>query len=165
MVNDNLPDLKVFHRSLIFIWVAIISSVVIITLLAFTMQTMNVVTATPQAEAINQILFLIAVAIAFAILFFKRSLFLPEKIISTLPDNSPAVKTDFVLMRLRRNYITVWALGEAIALLGFIDYIFTGNNQYFLVYTVVSVYSVLVNMPRLIIAEKCIELIMETEPS
>ena len=164
-MNNNLPDLKVFHRSLMLIWVAIISGVVIITFLAFTMQSMNVMTATPQAEAINQVLFLVAVALAFAILFFKRSLFLPEKIVSTLPEKSSIVKTELVLMRLRRNYITVWALGEAIALIGFVDYVFTGNSQYFLVYTVVSIYSVLVNMPRLVIAEKCFELIEESVPS
>ena len=55
----------------------------------------------------------------------------------------------------------VWALGEAIGIIGFINYMLTINHQYLLVFSVVSVYSILINMPRLVVAEKCIELVKE----
>jgi hypothetical protein len=116
-----------------------------------------------NAVQFNQVMFLIAVALAFAILFFKRSLFIPGKIVDVSPEKTSPQKSELVLIQLRKNYIIVWTLGEAICIIGFINYIFTVDFQHFLVFAVVSLYSVLINMPRIAIAEKCMELIQENK--
>ncbi len=156
-------NLKEFQRSSVLIWAAIITSVIILSVLAFVLDESEAFVPVNSAVQINQVMFLIAVALAFAILFFKRSLFIPGKIVDIPPEKPFPQRTELVLMRLRKNYIIVWALGEAICIIGFINYIFTVDFQHFLVFAVVSLYSVLINMPRIAIAEKCMELIQENE--
>jgi uncharacterized membrane protein YedE/YeeE len=114
-----------------------------------------------NAAQINQIMFLLAVVIAFGILFFKRSLFHPKKLIENTYETSLAEKSTAALAKLRKNYIIVWAMGEAIGILGFINYILTADFQYLLVFAVVSIYSILINLPRINVAERCVELVEE----
>ncbi len=160
---ESNKRLKEFHRTSVLLWVAIITSVIILSVLTFVFDESGMFVMVDNAVGINQMMFLIAVALAFAILFFKRSLFIPSKIVDVSPEKTSPQKFELVLMRLRKNYIIVWALGEAICIIGFINYIFTVDFQHFLVFAVVSLYSVLINMPRLAIAEKCMELIQENK--
>ena len=139
----------------------VIVFIAILTLLAFVLDSSRVFLPTDNAAQINQVMFLIAVVIAFVILFFKRSLFIPGKIVDISFEKSLSEKVDIILMRIRKNYIIVWALGEAIGIIGFVNYIFTVDRQYFLVFAVVSIYSILINMPRIALAERCVELLQE----
>jgi hypothetical protein len=116
-----------------------------------------------HSAQINQVMFLLAVVIAFGILFFKRSLFNPKKIIDSLFEKSLSEKIDIVLSIIRRNYIIVWVMGETIGIIGFINYMVTIDTQYLLVFAVVSIYSILINMPRIDIAERCVELVKENQ--
>jgi len=156
--NENL---KQYHRTNILLWVSILSFVVILTVLAYILDTTNEMQSVQNAVQINQVMFLLAVVIAFGILFLKRSLFNPKKIIESPFEKSLPEKVDFVLSRLRRNYIIVWAMGETIGIIGFINYIMTIDFQYLLVFSVVSVYSILINMPRIAIAERCRDLVKD----
>ncbi len=72
-MEDNGKVIQ-YHRTNIIIWVAIISFVLILTLLAYFLDSSGMLLPAENAAQVNQILFLIAVAIAFGILFFKRSL-------------------------------------------------------------------------------------------
>ncbi len=72
-------------------------------------------------------------------------------------------KIDFTLARLRRNYVIVWAMGETIGIVGFVNYMVTIDIQYLLVFSVVSIYSILINMPRVSIAESCLALVEENQ--
>jgi len=150
-----------FHRTNVLIWVAIISFVIILTLLAYFLESTNTMLPAENAAQVNQVLFLMAVVIAFGILFFKRSLFNLRKIVESPFEKSLPEKIDFVLTRLRRNYVIVWAMGETIGVIGFVNYMITIDIQYLLVFTVVSIYSILINMPRISVAESCMELAKE----
>jgi hypothetical protein len=152
-----------YHRTNILIWGAIISFVIILTLLAYYLDSSNTLLPAESAAQVNQVLFLMAVVIAFGILFFKRSLFNPKKIIESPIEKPLPEKIDFVLARLRRNYVIVWAMGEIIGVIGFVNYMFTVDIQYLLVFTVVSIYSILINMPRISVAESCMELAKENQ--
>ena len=158
---ENDEDLKQYHKINVILWGSILIFVIILTLLAYFFDSMNTLRALEGAAQINQIMFLIAVVLAFGILFFKRSLFNPKRIIETPFEKSLEEKTNLVLSKLRRNYIIVWAMGEAIGILGFVNYIMTTDLQYLLVFSVVSVYSIIINIPRIAIAERCIELVKE----
>jgi hypothetical protein len=160
---ESNGKLKEFQRMSVLIWIAIITSIIILSVLIFVLDESLIFVPVNNAEQINQVMFLIAVALAFAILFFKRSLFIPGKIVDVSPERTLIQKAELALRRLRKNYITVWALGEAICIIGFVNYIFTVDFQQFLVFAVVSLYSVLINIPRIAIAEKCMELIQENE--
>lgn len=154
-------SLKQYHKINVILWGSILFFVVILMLLAYFLDSMNTLQPVENAVQINQILFLMAVLIAFGILFFKRSLFNPNKLIETPFEKSLDEKTSLVLTKLRKNYIIVWAMGESIGILGFVNYILTTDIQYLLVFSVVSIYSILINMPRLAVAERCIELVKE----
>ena len=158
---ENGADLKEYHKINVIIWGSIISFVVILTVLAYILDGMNALQPAENAAQINQILFLIAVFIAFGILFFKRSLFNPKKLIEVPFEKSLEEKTSLVLAKLRKNYIIVWAMGEAIGILGFVNYSLTTDFQYLLVFSVVSIYSILINLPRFAAAERCVELVTE----
>jgi MFS family permease len=159
MENDG--SLKQYHKINVILWGSILSFVVILTFLAYFLDSMNTLQSVENAGQINQILFLIAVIIAFGILFFKRSLFNPKKLIETPVEKSLEERTSLVLAKLRKNYIIVWAMGETIGILGFINYSMTTDLQYLLVFSVVSIYSILINLPRLAVAERCVELVKE----
>jgi hypothetical protein len=152
-----------YHRTNILIWGAIVSFVIILTLLAYYLDSSNTLLPAESAAQVNQVLFLMAVVIAFGILFLKRSLFNPKKIIESPIEKPPPEKIDFVLARLRRNYVIVWAMGEIIGVIGFVNYMVTVDIQYLLVFTVVSIYSILINMPRISVAESCMELAKENQ--
>ncbi len=158
---ENDEGLKQYHKVNVLMWGSILVFVIILTLLAYFLDSMDTLRPVENAIQINQILFLIAVILAFGILFLKRSLFNPKKLIETPFEKSLEEKTNLVLAKLRKNYIIVWALGEAIGILGFVNYFLTADPQYLLVFVVVSAYSILINMPRIAVAERCIELVKE----
>ena len=103
MASEN--SIKEFHRINVIIWIAIIASVLTITIIAFILDNSQVFIPVSDAVLINQIMFLIAVVIAFAILFFKRSLFVPGKLVNISSDVPESEKHTIVLSRVRKNYI------------------------------------------------------------
>jgi hypothetical protein len=140
-MEENV-NIKQYQRTNVLIWVSILSFVIILTLLAYLLDTSSAMLPANNAAQINQVMFLLAVVIAFGILFFKRSLFNPRKIIDSPIGKSPSDKVEFVLAKLRRNYIIVWAMGETIGIIGFINYMITVDIQYLFVFSVVSIYSI-----------------------
>jgi len=155
--------IKHYQRTNVLIWISILSFVIILTLLAYIIDSAGTMQPVQDANQINQVLFLLAVVIAFGILFFKRSLFNPRKIIESTSEKSIPEKINLALSTLRKNYIIVWAMGEAIGVIGFVNYMVTIDIQYLLVFSVVSVDSILINMPRIVFAEKCVELVKENQ--
>ena len=153
--------IKEFHRTNVIIWIAIIVTVVVLGIIIYIIDDMKLFQPILNAAQINQIIFFLAVVLAFAILFLKRSFFLPEKIVSKIPDNPLEEMISLCLVQIRKNYIIVWGLGEAIVVLGFINYILTVDFQYFLVFSVVGVYSILINIPRIVLPINCLERIRE----
>jgi len=156
-------NLKQYQKTNILIWVSIISFVIILTLLGYFLDRSGSMMPAQSAAQINQVMFLLAVVIAFGILFFKRSLFNPNRIVDDSLDRSTAEKVNQTLTGLRRNYVIVWALGETIGIIGFINYMITIDTQYLLVFSVVSIYSILINMPRISLAERCVDLVRENQ--
>ena len=115
MENDHL--IREFHRTNVIIWSAVLITVIVLGVVVFIIDGMMVFQAVDGAAQINQIIFILAVVIAFAILFLKRSFFIPDKIVSNLPQKTDAEKINLCLARIRKNYLIVWALGESIGVL------------------------------------------------
>ena len=152
---DGKQSLQNFHRINLILWAAIISFIVILSIVTLILDAADTIQPIEGAAQISQIIFFLAVALAFSILIFKRSLFMPAKILNKLGEIPDEEKKYICLNRLRVYYVIVWAMGEAICVLGFVNYILTVDSQNFLIFAVVSLYSVLINMPRLSLLEKC----------
>ena len=146
-------DLNFYHKTNMIIWGAILSGMVILFGVTFVLDKMEIFAGNLTANPLSQVFFIIAIILAFSILFLKRVFFIPEKIVGV-----NKLSESEALGKLRRNYIMIWSLGEVICLLGFIDYILTVNFRSFLIYAVVGIYAVGVSMPRKTIAESCASL-------
>lgn len=146
-----------FNRTNVIIWAAILIAIIIISSIVFIFDQSETFKPMPEAQSVNQILFFVAVISAFAILFLKRSMFSPNKIVTNALKKSNGEKNHAILTQIRRNYIIVWSLAEIICLIGFINYIFAVNFQTYLVFAIVSIYSILINFPRQKLAEQCLE--------
>jgi hypothetical protein len=154
-------DLISFNKTNVILWGAILTGIVILSIIVFVLDQSQTFTPIPVAQNVNQILFIVAVIFAFGILILKRSIFSPHKIIAYAVKMTNEEKTRIVLARIRRNYIVVWAMAEVICLIGFLNYIFTVNFQAYLVFAIVSIYSVIINFPRQNLANQCIEQLAE----
>jgi hypothetical protein len=152
-------DLNSFQKTNLIIWSSIVSGMIILSIVVVILDQFNTFVPVKNAYQINQIIFMIAVVFAGAILVFKRSFYLPHKVVSPSIRNKKAEKEKAVLNRLRRNYLIIWSLAEGICLVGFINYVFTANWRSYLIFIVVSTYAMLINLPRNYQAEKCLELL------
>jgi len=154
-------DLNLFNKTNVIIWVSILIGMVVLSIVVFVLDQGNTFTPIPQAQGVNQLLFVLAVVFAFGILMLKRTAFLPQKIVTRVVHRSGEDKNNAILNLIRRNYIIVWVLAELICIMGFINYIFAVNFQSYLVFAIVAIYSVLINYPRQYLAEICIERLTE----
>ena len=158
-MNYYFLDFKTFNKLNFIIWLTIVSSIIILSIVVFILNYFEIDKVFDGQLFIEKILFIIAIAIALTIIIFKRSIFLPANIVKNVRDDAESRRVEILLAKIRRNYIIVWSLGELIAIIGLIDYIFFVHLNSYLVYFVVSIYSVLINIPKLEKVEKCFELL------
>ncbi len=130
------------------LWMAILAGMLVLLLVSWVLDMAGTFTPNPVAREVSNILFYVAIALAFAVLFLKRIMLLPEKIaekIAMLPENERIEKMAGLL---RRNYILIWAMGETIFMIGFIGFVLSGNLKAIVIYAVVGFYAVLVTKPQ-----------------
>jgi hypothetical protein len=159
LISTNGIDIPSFHRYNLRIWWIFLSSIALISIGLYILDQLIVMNFIEMNAYIDHILFLIAIVLALLIIILKRSLFLPANIINAINKQNVNKKDILLLNILRRNYIIVWSLGEFICLVGFINYLFFTQLKSFLAYLIVSVYSLIVNTPRLSLVEKSIEIL------
>jgi len=167
MVNPNYQQsLRHNHRINRVLWISVLAGMVVIffVALAFRINGLidsQIIQVNPKSD---NLFLLITIGLLFLILYLKRHYLLPDKIVlrakkkqnveatGDLAEFSrefgnavePIVKA---LILLRRYYMLVWSVANLILLLGFIAFILAGQFQTFLVYTVVSFYSIVINFP------------------
>lgn len=158
--NDVINN---FHKTNMIMWAAVMSAIVIISIISYVFDQMQLIKPVHGFQEWNQIFFIIAVMLAFVILFFKRTFFVPQKIIDRAKKVQQADQVQNVLSSLRRDYIVVWAIGELICILGFVNYILIVQLNNFLIYAVVSLYAVAINIPRIGLVQKCVEVLSSSK--
>lgn len=135
-----------FHKTNMTLWGAVLSGVIILSAVVYYLHSSETMTAIPDSQDVAQIIFIAAVVLAIGILFLKRSALSPAKVVQNAKEASnPEV---YVMNKIKRNYIIIWGIGELICLLGFFNFIMLADIQNYLIFAVVSIYSLLVNMPR-----------------
>jgi hypothetical protein len=150
-----------FHKRSRMLWTAILSAVIVLSVVAYVLNRNSVFQAIPESYTINQVLFIAAIIFAAAIILFKRSTFVASKIVERL-GNEPGDQIDHLFSTLQRNYLIVWSMGEAICLVGFVNYTMTADFNSYLIFAVVSAYSLLINIPQEGLIYKCLELMDES---
>ena len=150
-----------FHKTNMTLWGAILAGVIILSLVVFYLDTSSTVTPVLESKDVTQMIFIAAVLLAIAILFLKRTVLAPAKIIKNARNLSDEQAKLFVFNKIRRNYIIIWALAEIICVLGFFNYILLVDLQNYLIFAVVSIYSLLVNMPREALIIQSLDLLKE----
>ena len=159
MVLKEQMDLKSFHRMNLILWIITLSSIAIFTIVIFILDHIKLIQLTAINPFMEKLLFLFAIAVALTIIILKRSIFLPANIVNSIKDRTAPDSSGTLLLKIRRNYIIIWSLGELICIIGLIDYLLFVRINSFLVYSVVSIYSIIINMPKISSIEKCINLI------
>ena len=150
-----------YHKTNMTLWGAVLSGIVILSIVVFLMDSDNGIETIEGAAQLGQTLFIIAILLAAGILFLKTTVFAPARMVKKLKDMPAEVRDAKLLRNLRRNYLIIWAMAELICFIGFFYFIIIGDIQNYLIFTVVSIYSLLINMPREGLVLKCLELLRE----
>ncbi len=137
-----------FHKTNMTLWGAVLGGVIILSLVVYYLHSSAAVTPLPESQEVAQLMFFAAVILAIGILFLKRSVLSPAKTIKRAKKLAENQVEQFVLNKIRRNYIIIWAMAELICLIGFFNYIMLADIRNYLIFAVVSIYSLLINMPR-----------------
>ena len=162
-MTSNTKNILSFHRANLIIWSAILSGIVILVIVISVLDSLEFILATETAAYVEKILFLIAIALALMVIIFKRSIFLPANLVNSVRSAVEPDKEKALFDKIRRNYIIIWVLAESICIIGIIDYLLFVQLNSFLIYSVVSIYSLLINIPRQSKVEKCFELLDTTQ--
>ncbi|MBD3224616.1 MAG: hypothetical protein GF313_07795 [Caldithrix sp.] len=166
------------HRMNRRLWMAILSGVLLIIAVTVLFHFSDVFThpIVEEASTLNDIMFVIIVVVVLAILAVKRRLMDTKKILSkaniTLlsdgqgestkdPTNRKAEILQNAIQFMRQNFLIIWVLGEVVVIIGFILYILLLNFEAFLIYSIVGLWSLAVNYPRLQFLQRLYYLIEE----
>lgn len=150
-----------YHKTNMTLWGAVVSSVIILSIVVFLMDTNGDLEPVSGAAQLGQAFFIAAILLAAGILFLKRTIFSPGQLIKKLHVLPAADRESELLRKLRRNYLVIWAMAELICFIGFFYFIVIGDLQNYLIFAIVSLYSLMINMPREGLIYQCLELLKE----
>ena len=125
--------LQQFHKINNLLWLGIIVFIIILSGITVYLDSVYYIKPMSDQKLVSDIFFVLALILAIGIFFIKRSFFTPHKLIAAVEHEPMAEKKLILLTRIRRNYLIVWAMGELIFLLGFMQYILTANFNQFLI--------------------------------
>jgi hypothetical protein len=146
-----------YQKVNIIIWSAILCSLVLLTIVVLILDKLQQVPASFGFPILSNLLFILAILLAVAILILKITFFRLDRILqgsSRLAET--AEKVTHVLTELRRNYIILWVLADLIGTIGFVYYIYTGFLQNYLLFVLVSVFSLFGNFPNKSTVQACL---------
>ena len=149
------------------LWVATIVGMLFLNLFVLIFNHYGIVSE-PSVENIanfDNLIMGIILMLAILILYIKRNYLTPKKIVerakkkdlSIVPDDVRDLLQEFgnegnlmakALIIMRRYYLLIWSVANLITILGFIDYIVALRFQSFWIYSIVAVYSMVINFPK-----------------
>ncbi len=122
--------------------------------------------------AVSNIFLLIVFGFAFLIIILKRMFFNPAKLVdgakhksrTAFQENDEEARRKqlaMVLSEIRKYRILIWIMADMIIIVGFLSYVFLLSFQTFLIYSVVGIYSLVINFPAKSLHETCVARISE----
>ena len=172
--------LRHIHRVNRVLWTSVLSGMIFLFILTFIFKYYGYMsTATLRANPqLENLMLLFTIGLLFLIFYLKRHYLVPNKLTDRAEKKEVAYGTgdiaDFkaefgedvstiakTLILMRRYFLLVWSIANIVLLCGFIAFILAGQFQTFLIYVVVSLYSMFINFPSFTLIEKCVAIIDE----
>jgi len=182
MKKEYYTKLREIHRVNRVLWMALLSGMGILVLTAALFRFGGLFeTAVPTAGSrTDNIILVITLVLLFIVFYLKRHYLVPAKMVARARKKKGTESSgdiaDFIaefgedaiviartLIIMRRYFMLVWSIANIILLLGFIVFIAAGQFQTFLIYAVISAYSMGINFPSYRIIEQCASLAEENE--
>ena len=152
-----------YYKTNLIIWGAIIFGMLMLIGITYYLNQTNVFEQIEYALEVKNILFILILMSALAILFLKRSFLDFQKIYDKIKGTQSSEKKIAFFSKLRSNYIIIWAIAESIILIGFVEYILLCDFQSFMLYSIIGLYAIGINYPRKSIFDKHLKLLVEKE--
>ncbi len=163
------------------LWYAVLSGIITLLLVGFLLSYSNSITPESPTNhgALGNVLFILSVILLFIVFHMKRTYLDPQKLVWRAQKKTLQITSvdlaDFIsqfgeeadtmaktLILLRRYYMVIWSIANLITLIGFIEFVVTGNLRILGIYGIVGLYSLLINFPSFRIIERCYQIIHDT---
>lgn len=174
-MDENFKSkLRRIHRVNRLLWIAILTDILIISLIAIILWYFNILSepVLSSMKTFNDISLIVVVGLLFTVMYLKRTYLLPNKIIERANQKEIHIEAadvvDFIqefgkeanimakaLIIMRRYFMVIWSIANLILLIGFISFVLSLNLRNFIIYGIVGLYSLLINFPRFSIVEDC----------
>ncbi len=169
-LRQKLRNLYRVNRIL---WLAVLMGILTLIGVGYFLHANGTIVSDYQAHNnVSTIFLIIAIVLLYIVFHLKRTYLTPKKLIwrarrkkvdFTAPDVADVVaefgeKADVLiktLMLLRRYYMVIWSIANLITLLGFVEFVITGQFRVLATYGIVSLYSLLINFPSFKLIERC----------
>lgn len=171
-LRQKLRNLYRVNRVL---WFAIFFGILTLIVVGYVLHTTG--TIVPNAKTgphgtLSTVFLIVALILLYLVFHIKRTYLTPKKLIwrarRKKVDLAGPDVTDFVaefgekadilvktLMLLRRYYMVIWSIANLITLLGFVEFVVSGEFRVLATYGVVSLYSLAINFPSFKLIERC----------
>jgi len=166
--------LRRIHRVNRVLWSAIFADIIILIIIVSMFDNFDLLTEPVlyNMKIFNDVSLIIVVFFLFLIIYLKRTYLLPQKMIERAEKKDLHIEAadvkDFVqefgtevnilaktLIIMRRYYMVIWSIANLIVLIAFISYILSLQMRSFLIYSVVGIFSLIINFPYFSIVERC----------
>lgn len=165
------------------LWIGITAGVIMIMVVGFILYSFGSITPVVSTENSNlgTIFLIVAMVLLYFVFHMKRNYLAPKKLVWRAKTKNIQISSvdmaDFIaqwgttadtmaktLILIRIYYMVIWFLADMIALLGFIEFVVTGEIRTLVIYGIVSLYSLFINFPSFGIIERCYNIINSGEP-
>lgn len=178
MNQEFYNTLRQIHRANRVLWMSLFSgmSILVITALIFKLGGLFQAQTPSLDSKTDNVILLFTLALLFTVFYLKRHYLVPAKMVAraqkkelsygsgdiadfyaAFGENTATLSKTLIIMR--RYFMLVWSIANVILLLGFIVFITAGQFQTFLIYAVISAYSMSINFPSFKIIEQCASLL------
>lgn len=177
---DFTQRLRKIHRVNRVLWLSVLAGMLVLIVVALLLKYSGIVTGAllqgnPQFD---NLMLMLTVGLLFLIFFLKRNYLIPKKLISratkknisfgagdiadlVIEFGDEAVQLAKTLIIMRRYFMLVWSIANIILVFGFIAFILASQFQTFLIYSVISLYSMGINFPFFSLIENSVILLDE----
>lgn len=152
-----------YYKTNFIIWVSIILGMILLIGITYFLDVNNLFEPLDNPIGVKNVLFVLILISALAILLLKRSFFNFTNIFNKIKNKQESEIHSAFFKKQRTNYIIIWALSESIIILGFIEYVLLTDFKSFMLYAAVGLYAIVINYPKKSIFNKHLELLSEKQ--
>lgn len=166
--------LRELYNPIRWIWLALLVEILVLVGIGMLLDYLNVLGGPlfSNRKVISDLSMMVIVILLFVVLFLKRNLLNPDKLIERAKSKKGDVLNPqwqifvhefgpeaeimvHVVGIIRKYYLVIWSIGNAIALIGFVALVLGLPLRQFMIYAVVGLYSLSVNFPVYSMVERC----------